>query len=180
MRRLHPFACASIALLLQACSSSDPKVLADEGTQALGAGDAALALEKFDAALSHMEPASPDFLRVQMGRFQALARRDPARTKNEFLAFHAGHTDKIRDVDFKLVIDELLKKGAIADATEIVKVGKQSYGESPVIKQLVNAIGDAAKRSKDAGSMQNLKGLGYSGGAEEDEPAPKPVDKKPE
>lgn len=181
MRRL-PLSALCLTLVLAACGSSDPKVLADEGHKALGAGDAALALEKFDAALKRIEPASPDFVRVQIGRFQALARREPAKAKTEFLAFQAAHSDKVRDSDFRVVVDELARKGSISEATDLVEAAKKLYPESPVVAQLVKSVGDAALRSKDPAMLDKMRGLGYGGGsADEEEPVPAtPPAKKPE
>lgn len=183
MRRLTlPALC--LTLVLVACGSSDPKVLADEGHKALGAGDSALALEKFDAALKRIEPANPDFVRVQMGRFQALARRDPAKTKAEFLAFQAAHADKVRDGEFRVVVDELVRKGSLSEATELVDAAKKLFPESPVIAQMVKSVGDAALRAKDPASLDKMKGLGYGGGSVDDEEPPveptPPAPKQPE
>ena len=153
----------AVSLGLGACSSSDPKTLTDAGSKALGSGDAKEAVELFDDALAHMNTQGGDFLRASMGRFQALARLDPTRTKNEFLAFQAAHTDQVKDADFKLVVDELLKRGSLTAATDIVAAAKQAYPESTVVVQLINALGDAARKANDPASVGKLKGLGYTG-----------------
>jgi hypothetical protein len=154
---------AVAALLLAACSSSDPRERTNQGTQALGAGDAKGAVEHFDAAIARLTPQDPDFLRASMGRFQALARLEPTRTKNEFLAFQAAHPDKVRDEDFKVVVDELLQRNSLTAASEIVTAGKKAFPESTTIVGLVQAVGDAAKKAKDPSAMNTMKGLGYLG-----------------
>lgn len=152
-----------VFLVLAACSSSDPRVLTDQGAKALGTGDAKGAVASFDKALARLEPQSPDFLRASMGRFQALARLEPTRTKNEFLAFQAAHTDKVKDTDFKVVVDELLQKNALTPASDLVEAGKKAFPESTTMHQLVQALGDAAKRNNDPSVLDKVKGLGYAG-----------------
>lgn len=152
-----------LVLLLAACSSSDPKVLTDEGSQALGSGDAKHAVECFEDALARMEPRNPDFLRASMGRFQALARLEPTRAKNEFLAFQAAHSSEVRDTDFQVVVGELLKRGSLTPALELAEAVKRAYPESQVSAQIVNAVGDAAKKANDPTTLDKTKGLGYSG-----------------
>ncbi|MBK7878423.1 MAG: hypothetical protein IPJ77_22435 [Planctomycetes bacterium] len=160
---MRPIALLLVGLALAACSNSDPKALTDEGSRKLGAGDAKAALESFDEALARMTPESAEFVRASMGRFQALARLEPARTKNEFLAFQAARPTAVKDMDFKLVVDELVKRGNFEPATDLVAAGQKAFPESQLIQQLLKSVGDAAKASKDPEAMKKLKGMGYVG-----------------
>lgn len=158
MRRLTPLL---LGLVLAACTNHDPKALTDDGAKKLGAGDNKAALECFDDALGRMKPEGGDFLRASMYRFQALARLEPLRAKNEFLAFQSAHASTVKETEFKIVVDELLKRGSIAPATDLVEAGQKAFPKSPVMEQLVKALGDAAK--KDPEAMKRLKGMGYVG-----------------
>jgi major membrane immunogen (membrane-anchored lipoprotein) len=152
-------------ILLAACSSSDPKLLTDEGQQALGRGDAAAALESFDQARAHMTPQSADYLRASMGRFRALARLDKTgkMAKDEFLAFQKAQAGRVQDVDFKTVVDALLAVQRVQPAAELVEAGKQAFPDSAVMKQLVVAVGNAAKQAKNGEAMDRMRGIGYVG-----------------
>lgn len=161
------FLTVSLLCLTAACSgSSDPKALTDQGQAALTSGDARGAAQHFEDALKHMNAAHPDFLRASMGRCQALARQDPKRAKDDFLALAKQHSDRVKDADFGLITGELVKKGAIVEATEVVTAGMKMFPESPKMVVLRDQVGDAAKKSADPEAMKQLKGLGYAGGDE--------------
>ncbi|MBI5364413.1 MAG: hypothetical protein HZA53_14630 [Planctomycetes bacterium] len=161
--RLLPPAALTLGLVLSACSGSDPKAMTAEGTRKLGAGDAKAALECFDDALAHLQPQGGDFLRASMGRFQALARLEPKRAQTEFLAFHVAHPNDVKEAEFKLVVDELLRRGSVAPATDLIEAGQKAFPNSPLMAQLLKAAGDAAKKSGDPAAVNKLKGLGYAG-----------------
>jgi len=150
-----------LALALCACGPSDPKTLTDQGAQALGAGRAEEACEAFEDALDHMDPQHPLFLRASLGRLQALARLEPTRALDEFLAFHTAQGAKVQDVDFKLLGDEFIKRGSFRAATELIKAAKLAYPASPVVEQLGRAAHAAAKQAGDGDSVSGLAGLGY-------------------
>ncbi|MFO1010913.1 MAG: hypothetical protein U1F29_12685 [Planctomycetota bacterium] len=152
---------AALLFVLAACSNHDPAALTTEGTSKLGAGDAKAALECFDEALGRMQPSNGDFMRASMGRFQALARLDGTRAKNEFLAFHSAHSDRVKESEFKLVVDELVKRGQLGPAADVVDAGRKAFPESPLMTQLLKTVGDASK--KDPEAMKKLKGMGYVG-----------------
>lgn len=153
---------AALALVFAAaCSSSDPKVLMTEASQALAAGDASAAVAKYERAIERLDKQSVEFLRASMGRFQALARLDGTRAKNEFLAFHSAHSDRVKESEFKLVVDELVKRGQLGPAADVVDAGRKAFPESPLMTQLLKTVGDASK--KDPEAMKKLKGMGYVG-----------------
>ena len=161
MRRLC--ALVTAAVLLVACSESDPKVLTDKGSAALGAGDAPAAIESFDAALQHMDARNPDYLRASMGRCQALARQNPSQAKDDFLALARSASDRVREQDYSTIVNELVKKGAVAEAVEVMDAGIKAFPESPQMQALKTSVVEASKKSKDRGALQKLKGLGYTG-----------------
>ena len=157
-----PLVC--LVFLAASCSESNPKVLTDSGTAALGSGDAPAALKSFDAALSHMDAKHPDFLRASMGKCQALARQNPIEAKQEFLDLARKHTDLVKEPDFATIIRELVRKRAISEATEVVQAGMKSFPQSPTMKAILNEVGDEAKKSSvDPAALDKLKGLGYAG-----------------
>ncbi|MFN0244351.1 MAG: hypothetical protein ACKVWV_15800 [Planctomycetota bacterium] len=166
MRPLQALSVGVLCLLAACSGSSDPKALTDQGAAALTSGDARAAAQHFEDALKHMDAKHPDFLRASMGRCQALARQDAKRAKTDFLALAKTHSNRVREPDFGLIVGELVKKGALAEATEVVTAGMTMFPESPKMAELRDKVGDAAKASSDPDSMKALKGLGYAGGDE--------------
>lgn len=153
----------ALALAFTSCGGSDPKVLTDKGTAALGAGDTKTAIESFDAALSKMNAGDPDYLRAQMGRIQALVRVDAKKAKDDFLALaHTGA--KVEEQDFSLVVNEMMKKGAVPEAAEVTNAGIKRFPESPKMFAIQKQVHEASAKVKDPKDLEKLKGLGYTGG----------------
>lgn len=153
----------TLGLLLSGCSGSDPKALTAEGTSKLSAGDAKSALECFDEALARMQPQGGDFMRASMGRFQALARLEPKRAQTEFLAFQTAHGGEVKEAEFKIIVDELIRRGNFGPATDIIEAGQKAFPGSPLMAQLLKSAGDAASKSNDPAAKARLKGMGYVG-----------------
>ena len=151
------------ALLLGSCAPSDPKTLTDEGASALGAGDAAKAQESFEAALTGIDPSHPEWLRASIGRCQALARRDGPAAKKAFLELATAHPSRVNEQDFSLVVSELVQHDAIVEAIDVMDAGVKLYPESPAMQTIKEKVLAASSKSKDAGALEKLKGLGYVG-----------------
>jgi hypothetical protein len=149
--------------VLSACAESDPKVLTDKGTAALGAGDIPTAIQSFDAALKHLDSKQPEFLRASMGHCQAMARQNPQQAKDDFLALARSSTIKITEQDYFTIAEELLKKGAFSAAVDVMDAGLKNFPESPTMITLKQQVVEASKKSKDPGAINKLKGLGYTG-----------------
>lgn len=158
--RLQPLL---LALLISSCGASDPKALTDSGLAALNSGDAKQAVSEFDRALEHMDASHPDYLRACLGRCQALARTDPNRAKEEFLALAGAQPSRVREPEYTAVATELVRNDAVTQAVAVAEAGMKTFPESPSMKHLVDLVGDAAKKSKDPAALQKLKGLGYAG-----------------
>jgi hypothetical protein len=152
--------CVSV---LAGCGGSDPKALTDKGTAALGSGDISGAIESFDAALQHMNPSHPEFLRASMGRCRALAGQNPKKAKDDFLALSRSTTAKVQEQDYSSIANELLKKGAAAEAVEVMDAGLRAFPESPKMQLLKKQVVEASTKSKDPAALKALKGLGYTG-----------------
>jgi hypothetical protein len=152
-----------LTLLISSCGSSDPKALTDSGSAALNSGDAVKAVSEFDRALGHMDASHADYLRASVGRCQALARTDPNRAKEDFLALARAQPSKVREPDFAAVAMDLVKGNSITQAVAVAEGGMQMFPESPSMKSLLDQIGDAAKKAKDPEALKRLKGLGYAG-----------------
>jgi hypothetical protein len=142
---------------------SDPKTLTNDGSAALGAGKYAQAAESFEGALAGMDAANPDWMRAKMGLVEALVHTDPARAKTEFLALARAGTSKVTDRDFALIGQKFGQAGKLTEAAEILNAGMEMHAESPQLLALRDSLGDMAKASGDADSLESLKGLGYAG-----------------
>jgi hypothetical protein len=160
---LAHIACLTLVIALVSCGNTDPKALTDEGTAALGSGDAATAIKSFDAALQNLTPQSPDYLRARMGKCQALARKDPPAAKVEFLALCKAEPGRLREQDFSTVVSELLKHDAVVEAAEVMDAGVKMFPESPKMQVVKELVIDASKKAKSSEGMDKLKGLGYVG-----------------
>lgn len=160
MRHLLPIA----LLFLAACGSSDPKTLTSEGHAALGKGDAATALEKFDAALAKMNPKDAEYARADLGRCQALAKSDGAAARKAFFEYVARNGTKVREDDYGLVCSDLLQGGFTLDAIDIMDAGQKRFPESPRMIATKEAVVAAAKREKTPDALKKLESLGYAGG----------------
>ncbi len=158
---LLPFVC--LFLLAASCSESDPKVLTDSGTAALGSGDSAAAAKSFEAALSHMDAKHPDFLRASMGKCQALARQNPMEAKQEFLDLARKHPELIKEPDYTTIIRELVQKRAASEAIEVVEAGMKAFPNSMSMIAIRDEVGDELEKSHDPAALDKLKGLGYTG-----------------
>lgn len=166
MTSLRPLAAALfplVSLCAVGCGGSDPKTLTDEGTAALHSGDAPSAVSAFDRALGAMDPAHPDFLRASIGRCQALARIDPNRAKDDFLALAGTQPTRVREPEFTAVTMELIRKNSIEPAAAVAEAGIRIFPDSAAMKALRDAVGDAAKKASDPEALQRMKGLGYAG-----------------
>ncbi len=150
-------------LVLPACSETDPKVLTDDGTAALGSGDSAAAAKSFEAALAHMDSKHPDFLRASMGRCQALARQNPMEAKQSFLDLARQHPTLVKEADYGTIIRALVQNRAASEAVGIVEAGMKAYPSSTSMAAIRDEVGDAVKASSDPAALDTLKGLGYVG-----------------
>jgi major membrane immunogen (membrane-anchored lipoprotein) len=152
-----------LTTVLAACGSSDPKELTDQGSAALGSGDVSTAIERFDAALKHMDAKHPDYVRASMGRCQALVRQNPRQAKDEFLALSRTAQGHIHEQDFSAIAGELVKTGAVTEAVEVMDAGLKAFPESPQMQILKQKVVEASTKSKDPAALKALKGLGYTG-----------------
>jgi hypothetical protein len=152
-----------LACAASSCADSDPRSLTDKGSAALGSGDARSAIESFDAALKHMGAANPDFLRASLGRCRALASQNPRQAKDDFLALARSTPGKLQEQDYSAVASELVKKGAVTEAVEVMDAGLKAFPESPKMQILKQQVVEASKKSNDPAALKKLKGLGYAG-----------------
>lgn len=151
----------AVTFLAAGCSGSDPKALTNEGYAALGKGDMASALSKFDKALEGLDTKHDQYLRATLGRCEALAKTDPARAKTTFFQVTMAQPEKVREDDYSLVCNALLQAGATLDAIDVMKAGHDRFPESPKMIAMVEAVKSAAKREKTSEAVEKLKSMGY-------------------
>jgi hypothetical protein len=164
MRRTILLSCLLVPLLgLSACSGGDPKELSDQASSALATGDDRRALEGFEKALASLMPGDPAWLRASLGRCQALARLDPPAAKKAFLELARAHSAKVEVVDFGMIVGELVRKGAMIEAIDVMDAGIKLYPESPEMTSIRAQVMEASSKTQDPAAMQKLKGLGYVG-----------------
>ncbi len=161
---MHLYSPALVLLLLVACSGSDPSTLRKEGNEALGKGDYKGALSKFESAISGLDPQHPEYLRIDLGRIQALCHVDPARARTAFLELAKAMPAKVGENDYSLICSRLLDVGATLDAIDVMKAGHDRFPESSTMKAMVKAVEEAAAREATPEALNKLKGLGYAGG----------------
>jgi len=153
-----------LLLLLASCGGSGPGVLREEGYIALGKGDYAGALSKFDSAITGLDRQHPEYLRIDLGRIRALCHVDAARARTAFLELAKAMPAKVGEGDYSLICSELLQVGATLDAIDVMKAGHDRFPESPKMKSMIKAVEEAAAREATPEALNKLKGLGYAGG----------------
>ncbi len=160
--RLPTLVASQLLLVLASCGGGDPRALTDAGSAALNGGDPRLALRNFDAALAAMEgeAAHPQRLEASIGRVQALARIDPKRAVEDFLAL-AKSGAAVGDNDFSLVAWELMRANAMTQAVDLMHEGQLLHPQSKTMAELKDQVIAETKRKGDAGALKQLQGLGY-------------------
>jgi hypothetical protein len=160
--RLPTLFASQLLLVLASCGGGDPRALTDAGSAALNGGDPRLALRNFDAALAAMEgeTAHPQRLEASIGRVQALARIDPKRAVEDFLAL-AKSGAAVGDNDFSLVAWELMRANAMTQAVDLMHEGQLLHPQSKTMAELKDQVIAETKRKGDAGALKQLQGLGY-------------------
>jgi hypothetical protein len=98
-----------------------------------------------------------------MGRCEALARLDPKRARDEFLALARAEPGKLHEQDYAQIADDLVKARAASEAIDVMDAGVKAFPESPQMQVLKQRVVDASKKSKDPAALGKLKGLGYTG-----------------
>jgi hypothetical protein len=151
----------AVTLLAGGCGGHDPRALTSEGYAALGKGDTAGALSKFDEALEGLDPKHDQYLRATLGRCEALAKTDPARAKSSFFQATMAQPEKVREDDYSLICSALLQACATIDAIDVMKAGHDRFPESPKMIAMVEAVKSAAKREKTSEAVEKLKSMGY-------------------
>lgn len=161
--RLSPL-CFALCLVLPACGPSDPRALTDEGSSALASGDAKGAQASFEKALAVLKPGEPDFARASMGRFQALVRSEPARARDEFLAYAKTQGAAVSEADYGTLVGEFLRREHTVEAIDVMDAGVKSFPKSEAMLAIRKKVEEQARTAKDPAAMQKMKGLGYIGG----------------
>jgi hypothetical protein len=164
----RPIACLFLVAL--AACSKDPKSLTDSGYANLGKGDNKAALEDFDAALPKIDAsASPEaYLRAAIGRCQALAHVDPKRATTDFIALANAHKGQVRESDFSLLANELLRVDTNAArmlAVDLLAAAKPMFPDSGKLVAISVEVEKSATRAKDPDAIRALNGIGYGGGS---------------
>jgi Flp pilus assembly protein TadD len=119
--------CLTLAVLLPACGAADPHALTDQGARALGAGDADAARQSFETALAGLKPGDPDYARASMGRFQALARGEPERARDEFLAYSKAQAASVGEGDYGMLVSEFLRRERTSEAIDVMDAASRPF-----------------------------------------------------
>lgn len=159
MKHLVPIA----LLLLAACSGSDPKTLADEGNAALGKGDAKGAFAKFDEALVGLDTSHDQYVRVSIGRCEALAETDGPAAVKSFLELAVKVPAKITETDYSLICSRLLQGGFTLEAIDVLDAGKKRFVGSKKMEETLVTVQAAAKKQSTPDALKKLASLGYAG-----------------
>lgn len=149
--------------LLTACGSSDPKTLTSDGYFAMGKGDHALAISKFDSALSGLDTNHSQYRRAALGRCEAMAHVDPKRAKTEFLELARTRPELVGEDDYGVMCDQLLGVGADLEAIAVMEAGRDRFVSSPKMDAILEAVVSAAHRAKTPEAIRELEKMGYVG-----------------
>ncbi|MSR63777.1 MAG: hypothetical protein EXS08_15230 [Planctomycetes bacterium] len=149
-----------------ACSSSDPRVLTDEGAKAWGSGKWEESAKSYEKALAELgsDTTNPEWKRAKIGLMQAHTRTDAAKARTEFVEFAKAHPTQLSEENVNTIASRLGDAGKFEDAGAVLKVGKEMFPNSQVLAGLGNELSRRAKESGDSGGASVLDGLGYTGG----------------
>jgi hypothetical protein len=150
-----------LALVFSAgsCGSADPKA---EGMSALQASDYGKAAVHLETALASLDPGSPDYMEVAMGRCKALAHTDSQKAKAEFEKL--ATSQDMRVADYSEIVSHLLSAKQFMPAIEIMDGGLKKFPGDPKMILIKEKVVAQSKQAADPAAMQTLKGLGYLGG----------------
>lgn len=148
-------------LSLTACGGGDPAALIDEGYRALGSGDHAGALAKFEKALADLDPAAPRYVEAKIGEARAMVHSDASTATQDFLALAKAHAVGVEH--YRSIVVDLTGVKAFAEATGVLEAGKQAHPEYANWQELLQMVGDRAKSAGDTKTLDKLRGLGYIG-----------------
>jgi len=156
----------ALTLALTACGgATDPASMNDAGAKALNSGDYAGAATQFDAALTAIgdDTANAQYQRAMWGFIEAGAHVDPARAKDDFLAFAKANSATMSAKEYSKVGTWLSSAGAYTEAVFVVDAGIQAYPETPALLAMIENIKADAAKAGDADAASALEGLGYLG-----------------
>ena len=151
-----------VVLAVTSCGSSDP---VEAGYAALGSGDFASAVARFDDALETREPEGADYVELSIARCRALAHVDTERALADFAALSAAIADdeRFRDREVSTFVGEVLLVDAAA-AVHAMDVGMKRFPDSQRMKTILERVRHAAEN--DEGAAAALSSLGYGGGGD--------------
>ncbi len=145
-----------LPLVLTACGSGDPK---KEGLDALQDSRWSDAVASLDKAIVDLDPSSPDYMEVAMGRCKALAHVDAKKAQTEFETLVAA--GKVKVADFSEVVSHLLSAKQYVPAIELMDKGIKQFPEDPKMIQIRDTVVAQSKQANDPAANAALTGLGY-------------------
>lgn len=154
---------AVFLLPLVACGSGgDSRSLISEGNTQLNSADYAGAVASFDSAIASLKPADAALRQdAVLGKCEALAHVDGAKSKSEFLALaDQGGLDYS---SYNRVAVALTSASQFEQAVAVLTHGMEKYPAEAKFAKLRDKIGDAAKNAGNSAAMEALAGLGYVG-----------------
>jgi hypothetical protein len=153
----------ALLLPLTACGGAgDARSLISEGNTQLNSADYAGAVASFDSALAGMTEADGALRKdAVLGKCEALAHVDSAKSKSEFLALaDQGGLDYS---SYNRVAVALTSASKFPEAIALLTHGMEKFPAEAKFAKLRDKIGDAAKNAGDSAAMEALAGLGYVG-----------------
>lgn len=140
--------------------SADAAELNSKGSKALNSGDAKGALESFQAALEHLEPGTPDYMKAKSGEIDALIQLGQAEQAKGALFALGSQADENM---YSAVASKMYAAKHNAEAIAVLDAGLKLHAESPQLKALMDKVIADAQKQGDTGTLDSLKGLGYVG-----------------
>ncbi len=155
----------ALPLFLAACSgSSDPATLIIQGDTAFAANDREGAVEKYEAALEHLDSSEDGYLQAKLGAIRAAASITPQRASDDFAALVEEKGDEIGAKEYAYVIESLsdAEEGLVA-ATALMAEAQGKVPGSKGLADLLTKIGDKTVAGGDVDNeiRKKLAGRGY-------------------
>ena len=165
MKRTITTLALALPLALAACGggSGDPAEHLQQGSQALGSGDAGSAVDHFGKALAGLPTDDPRVEQATLGQVEAKIELDAEAAKTQFLAYAEERGDQLAAVEYVKIGSKLSAKGALAEATAVLGAGLVRHPGDAKLDEALKATQKKAEEAGDEGALDALKGLGYTG-----------------
>lgn len=147
-------------LALAACGGDSNAAEADV-FKLVQSGDYSGAITAAETQLASVEKGTEEHKELVIQYATALAKDQPEKAKDEFLAFAKANSDSVEPTDFRYVDGQLRKHDHLVVSVELMDAGMKRWPGDPVMKEVLDGLKQQIASSGDSAAASKMKGLGY-------------------